>query len=173
MTDERVVSGRAPARAVILDASVGDELARVKTPVPVVREGETPPGQGRRPASSRTRSSRAAAMPGASCLPTAKTASSCASSRRPGGAEDRVEPFRSRWSPALDACDGATVLVTTVQRGGTSLVALARETGERPGASTDVRGYWPARDGSPRLEVSATRCVATIRARPRRRAGAT
>ncbi|NVB81698.1 MAG: hypothetical protein HOV81_25105 [Kofleriaceae bacterium] len=60
----------------------------------------------------------------------------------------------------LDACDGTNVLVTTVQGGGTSLVALARETGEATGTIDGVRGYWPARDGSDRIEVSAHGAVA-------------
>jgi hypothetical protein len=60
----------------------------------------------------------------------------------------------------LDAC-GASVLVTVATDAGTSLVALARDTGKPTGRVDGVRGYWPARDGSDRLEISTPTGVAS------------
>ena len=61
---------------------------------------------------------------------------------------------------ALDAC-GTSVLVTIATDTGTSLVALARDSGKPTGRIDGVRGYWPARDGSDRLEISTATGVAS------------
>ena len=59
---------------------------------------------------------------------------------------------------ALDACTGSTILATTSNP--TALVALARETGKVTGTIAGVRGFWLARDGSDRVEVSTAAGIA-------------
>ena len=61
----------------------------------------------------------------------------------------------------IDACDGASVIVTASSEAGTSLVALARDTGKILGRVDGVRGYWPARDGSERIEIATASGVAS------------
>jgi hypothetical protein len=61
---------------------------------------------------------------------------------------------------AIDACDGPTVVVTEAGQAGHALVAIARDTGKVTGRLDGVRGWWPARDGSDRLEVATARGVA-------------
>jgi len=56
---------------------------------------------------------------------------------------------------AIDACDGATLLVTAATATGTSLISISRETGKPTGSLDSVRGFWPARDGSERVNVRA------------------
>lgn len=70
------------------------------------------------------------------------------------------------WSTAVgaiasvDACSpGAIVLVTTIDG---ELIALARDTGKIVGRVGGVRGVWPARDGSDRIEVATSWSVARM-----------
>src|SRR5256885_497087 len=51
----------------------------------------------------------------------------------------------------IDACAGASVVVTSSSETGTALVAIARDTGKISGRVDGVLGYWPARDGSDRI----------------------
>lgn len=146
MTDDRVVEAGAD-EAVISDAESGDELARVKMPPTV--------------------------------SPTAIVAT-CGDAGRelfavgPDGKLARVIEGQGGpkvgWAVpvgtvvGIDACTGGSVLVTASTDAGTTLVALARETGAVTGRVDGVRGYWPARDGSDHLEV-ATPTGVLVRAR--------
>jgi len=56
---------------------------------------------------------------------------------------------------ALDACDPDTVVVSESGPAGPALVAIARATGKITGRLDGVRGFWPARDGSGRIEVTS------------------
>jgi hypothetical protein len=158
MTDERIVTAAA-GEVVILDATLGDELARVKLPQPVVPR-RVPKG-----------------TPPPVLLSVESIIASCGDAGRElfaygqDGqlvriAEGQGGPKIAWTAPlptvaAIDACDGATVLVTTASAAGTSLVALSRETGQPTGAIDGVRGFWPARDGSARLEISTDAGVAS------------
>ena len=149
MTGERVVTAGA-GEVVILDANVGDELARVKLP-----------------AATRT----------AEAVSTESIIASCGDAGRElfayGHSGELVRIAEAAGGPAvtwvaplpsvagIDACDGATVLVTVASNTGTSLVALARDTGEPTGTVGGVHGFWPARDGSGRLEIATTTGVAS------------
>ncbi|HEY5920042.1 MAG TPA: hypothetical protein VIV11_00165 [Kofleriaceae bacterium] len=165
MSGERVVTAGA-GESVILDATVGDELARVKLPAPIAPK---------RPLLRRTRP-----LPRGTPPPAPVSADSIIASCGDAGrelfahgqdgllvriAEGPGGP-KITWSTplplvaAIDACDGATVLVTTANASGTALVSLARDTGKPTGSVDGVRGYWPARDGSARIEVSTNAGVA-------------
>ena len=70
------------------------------------------------------------------------------------------------WSVAvgsvagIDACHGPTAIVTASSELGTSLVAIARDTGKPTGRVDGIHGDWPARDGSDRIEISTIAGVA-------------
>jgi hypothetical protein len=142
MTGERVVTAGA-GEAVILDATIGDELARVKLP-----------------------SVDAAQVLSDSILASCGDAGRELFAYGQDGRLVRVAEAqggpKATWAVTLDtiagieACDGDSVLVTVSTATGTALVSLARDTGKELGRIGDVRGYWPARDGSTRIEVSTT-----------------
>ncbi|CAN5913406.1 hypothetical protein BH11MYX2_BH11MYX2_09570 [soil metagenome] len=52
---------------------------------------------------------------------------------------------------AIAACTGDSVLV---RESDTVLTALSRAGGQRTGSVADARGWWPARDGSGRIEIA-------------------
>jgi hypothetical protein len=85
----------------------------------------------------------------------------------PDGKLARVAGGKLAWSvpvgsvAGIDACSGDAVLVTTPAAAGTALVALARSSGKPGGRIDGVRGYWPARDGSDRIEISTAEGVAS------------
>lgn len=189
ITDDRVVTA-APGESVILDAATGNELARVKLSALAPRSttktaasanaGATGTSAAKGQVTTTTSGARATTTPAQGAVAAGISSDSILASCGDAGRElfaygedgqlvrivEGQGGPRIAWSvpfslvAGLDACDGATVLVTTVHGGGTSLVALARETGESTGAIDGVRGYWPARDGSDRIEVSARGAVA-------------
>ncbi len=143
MSDDRVVIA-GDGEAVIVDAKDGGELARVKLP------------SGR----------------GASPIATDSLIASCGDAGRElfayGQSGELVRIAEAAGGPKLswavplptvvgiDACDGATIVVTAASDAGTSLVALDRATGKQLGAVDGVHGFWDARDGSPRIEISTS-----------------
>jgi hypothetical protein len=166
MTDARVVTAGA-GEAVILDATVGDELARVKLPAAprATRPVISPRG---RPAVP----SRVVPPP----ISTESIIASCGDAGRElfaygqDGLLARIADAQGgakiTWTlplptiAGIDACDGATIIVTTASTAGTQLVALSRETGKVTGVIDGVRGFWAARDGTKRFEVSTNAGVA-------------
>jgi outer membrane protein assembly factor BamB len=157
MTGERIVTAGA-GETVILDAALGDELARVKLPQPAIPK-QLPKG-----------------APAPVLISVESIIASCGDAGRElfayGQAGQLARIAEGQGGPklvwsvtlpaiaAIDACDGASVVVTTSGAAGTSLVALSRETGKPTGTIDGVRGFWPARDGSARLEVSTDAGVA-------------
>ncbi len=64
----------------------------------------------------------------------------------------------------LEPCSGASVLVATREPGGLEqLAAYARDTGKPTATIAGVTGWWPARDGSDRIEVATALGVASYR----------
>lgn len=148
MTGELVVLAGDGA-AVVVDAARGEELARVTLPAPAV-----PRGQVAMPVSVESVIASCGDA-GRELFAYGQTGELVRIAEGPGGP-------KITWATplptvvAIDACEGETILVTAAAAEGTTLVALARETGQELGAITGVRGFWPARDGSPRLEVSTS-----------------
>jgi hypothetical protein len=62
---------------------------------------------------------------------------------------------------AIDACDGATVVVTGAGAAGLAVVAIERATGKVTGRLDGIRGAWPARDGSGRIETASAIGIAS------------
>lgn len=137
MTDDRVITAGV-GESVILDAAVGDELARVKLPAPVTSDSII-----------------------ASCGDAGRELFAYGQDGRlvhiveaPGGP-------KAAWGVPLplvttiEACEGDQVIALA----GTSLVSINRASGAITGSVDNVRGFWPARDGSGRFEVSANGSV--------------
>ncbi len=62
---------------------------------------------------------------------------------------------------AIDACEGATVVVTETGVAGPAVVAIERATGKVTGRLDGILGAWPARDGSGRIEAASALGVAS------------
>ena len=141
MTGEHVVVGPT-GEAVILDPASGDELSRVTLPAGVLAESIVAScgDAGRELFATGTEGQliRIADAKGGAAI--AWTA--------PVGAVEE-----------LAACEGDHVLVRTPGGDGSTLVSLARLTGEVVGRIDGVRGWWPARTGEG-VEVSTELGVA-------------
>jgi len=143
ITEDRVVaSGERSGEVVVLDASDGEELARVALPRGVPTDAVLAScGDAGRELFASGQDGRLARITGAAGGPAIA------------------------WSvPAgtiaeLDACTGDTVLVR-LRAEPSSLVAIARATGQVTGRVDGVRGMWPARDGSDRIELATSAGVA-------------
>jgi hypothetical protein len=137
-----VASGGAAGEVIVLDAADGEELARVALPRGVTTD-----------------------MVLASCGDAGRELfASGQDGRLVRIAEARGGPAIAWSAPAgtiaeLDACAGDTVLVR-VRAAPSSLLAIARATGRLTGRVDGVRGMWPARDGSGRLEIATSGGVA-------------
>ncbi len=143
MTGERVVLAEVD-EAAVLDAGDGVEIARVKLPAGISADAILAScGDAGRELFATTLDGKLARV-----------------------AEAKGGPAIA-WSVAvgnvagLDACDGASVLATVSTDSGVALVAIARDGGKISGRIDGVRGYWPARDGSDRVEVSTASGVAS------------
>lgn len=150
ITDDRIAIAGA-GEVVIVDATSGDDVAHVKLP-------------------------SVASGPSTTAITSDSILASCGDAGRElfaYGQDGRLVRIaeapggpKVTWAVALDtiagidACDGDSVLVTVSTKTGTSLVSLARDTGAIRGTIAAVRGYWPARDGSARIEVSTTGGIA-------------
>ncbi|HLL26024.1 MAG TPA: PQQ-binding-like beta-propeller repeat protein, partial [Kofleriaceae bacterium] len=140
MTDDRVVVEGA-GEAVIIDASSGDELSRVKLPTGVL-------GQDVR----------------ASCGDAGRELFVQGQDGKLARVADSKGGAAITWAVAiddideLDACSGAAILVRG--RAG-MLVSIDRTTGRVTGRIEGVRGSWRARDGSERIEVATQTGVAS------------
>jgi hypothetical protein len=142
MTDDRVITAGA-GESVILDANVGDEIARVKLPAGVLSDSII-----------------------ASCGDAGRELFANGQDGRLVHIVEAAGGPKAQWSVpdispyAIDACDGDSVLVSTPSDTGVALVSIARATGAVTGRIEGVQGYWPARDGSTRVEVSTDAGVA-------------
>ena len=136
LTDERVIEAGA-GETVISEAETGDELARVKLPAGVTSDSVI-----------------------ASCGDAGRELFASGQDGKLARIVEGKGGPALAWSVALgtvfaiDACTGDSVLVTASTDAGTTLYALARATGAITGRIDAVRGYWPARDGTDRVEVS-------------------
>ena len=136
LTDDRVIEAGA-GESVISEAETGDEVARVKLPAGVTSDEVI-----------------------ASCGDAGRELFASGQDGRLAHIVEGKGGPTLAWSVALgtvfaiDACAGDSVLVTASTDAGTTLYALARATGAITGRIDGVRGYWLARDGSDRLEVS-------------------
>jgi hypothetical protein len=143
MTDDRVIEAGAPdpkdgrGAAVISEADSGDEVARVKLPAGVTGDSVI-----------------------ASCGDAGRELFAAGQDGKLVHVVEGKGGPTTAWSAAvgtvfaIDACSGDSVLVTASTDAGTTLYALARDSGTIAGRIDGVRGYWPARDGTDRLEVS-------------------
>lgn len=142
MTGERVVIAGA-GEAVIIDPTIGDELARVTLPPTITSDSIL-----------------------ASCGDAGRElfaygqAGTLARIAEGQGGPKLVWEVPLDTIAGIDACDGDSVLVTVSTVSGTALVSLGRQTGKELGRVENVQGYWPARDGSARIEISTTSGVA-------------
>jgi hypothetical protein len=138
MTDDRVIEAGG-GEAVISEAATGDELARVKLPAGVTSDSIV-----------------------ASCGDAGRELFAARQDGTLGHIVEGQGGPTLAWSTpvgtvvGIEACEGETVLVTASTDAGTTLYAIARATGAITGRIDGVRGYWPARDGSDRLEVSTS-----------------
>jgi hypothetical protein len=136
INDDHVIAAGA-GESVIYDAGNGDELARVKLPAGVTSDAIV-----------------------ASCGDAGRELFAVGQDGRLSRIAEAKGGPKLAWSvpigsvAGIDACAGATVLVTTSTAAGTALVAIARDTGKVSGRIDGVHGYWPARDGLGGLEVS-------------------
>ncbi len=141
--DRVVVSGAADGEVVVLDAADGEELARLVLPRGVTADTVLAScGDAGRELFASGRDGRLVRITGA-----------------------RGGPAIAWSAPAgpiaeLDACTGDTVLVRLGGERGSSLVAIARATGEVTGRVDGVRGVWRARDGTDRIELATAAGVA-------------
>lgn len=144
-TDGRVVVGDA-GDAVVIEADTGIERARIRLPA------------GLAPASVL-----------ASCGEAGRELYAAADDGRLMRIADRGGAPAVLWAAllgpilAIDACDAASVVVTESGPAGMALVALARATGKPSGRVDGIRGAWPARDGSERIEVATALGIASHR----------
>lgn len=143
MTDDRVVVGDV-GLSIILDATSGDEIARVKLPPKIDPETIV-----------------------ASCGDAGRELYAAGQDGRlVRVVEGKGGPAISWATPigtvtTIEACEGESVIVAGQGPEGAALVSLARATGKITGRVDGVRGWWPARDAADRLEVSTYAGVAS------------
>ncbi len=143
MTDDRVVTGDLGV-SIILDATTGNEIARVKLPATVVSESIIAScGDAGRELFSTGQDGRLVRITAAKGVPAIAWGT-------PIGAITSIE-----------ACEGDSVIVAGQALDGPTVVALARATGKITGRVDGVRGWWKARDAADRLEISTTGGVAS------------
>jgi hypothetical protein len=140
-TADRVATSEAGA-SIILDADSGDELARIKLPPGVSADAIL-----------------------ASCGAAGRELFAIGADGRLLRIAEATGGPAIRWGLAIgsvlaiDACEGEIVVVTESAPAGSSLIAIARETGKVTGRLDGVVASWPARDGSDRLEVATAHGV--------------
>lgn len=148
ITDDRIVLAGA-GEAIILDADDGNEVTRIKMP----------PGVG-------------ADTVIASCGDVGRELFATGQDGRLIRITDAKGGPAIRWTLpmgailGIDACDGDSVIVHTPSESrepmaGLALVAVTRDKGVVTGRVDGIRGSWPARDGSARLEIATGDGVAS------------
>lgn len=142
MTDERVVLAGGGA-AIVVDADLGDELARVKLPGGVLSDSIV-----------------------ATCGDAGRELFAYGQDGRLVRIAEAQGGPKLAWAVPLDrvldidACEGTSVLVAVSTPSGTALITLARDSGKEIGRVSGVLGHWRARDGSARVEVSTVTGIA-------------
>jgi hypothetical protein len=130
--------------AVVIDAASGDERARIALPRGI-----------------------AAGAVVATCGDAGREVYAVGDDGRLVRIGDTLSGPAIRWAAplgailAIDACDAQAVLVTEAGPAGPSLVAIARATGKVTGRVDGIRGAWPARDGTGRIEVATGSGIAS------------
>jgi PQQ-like domain len=143
-TDERVAVSEGGA-SVILDADNGDELARIRLPRGVSPDSVL-----------------------ATCGDAGRELFAIAADGKLVRVAEALGGPALSWAVpmsavlAIDACGRDSVVATEAGPGGLSLVAIARATGKVSGRIDGTVAWWPARDGSERIEVVTARGVARI-----------
>lgn len=143
MTDDRVVTGDIGV-SIILDATTGDELARIRLPKAIVPESII-----------------------ASCGDAGRELFSIGQDGYlVRVAEAKGGPAISWTTPigavaTIEACEGDSIVVAGQGPDGPMVVAMARATGKITGRIDGVRGWWPARGADDRLEVATSAGVAS------------
>jgi hypothetical protein len=141
-TEDRVVVSE-PGAAVVLDAASGAERARIALPGGVSPDRVI-----------------------ASCGAAGRELFAAGDDGRLVRILDAPGGPAIRWAvplgviAAIDACDGATVLVRETGAG-PAVVAIERATGKVTGRLDGIGGAWPARDGSGRIEAASALGVAS------------
>jgi hypothetical protein len=155
--DRIAVSGA--GESIILDAATGGERTRVALPRGVAADAVLAScGAGRELIAlgddgklARIADAMPAVRPGTRPRVDARPAPAIAWSVAVGGGPVTV----------VEACAQAQVVVSVAGADGNSLIALARTTGAVAARIDGVRGWWPARDGSDRLEVATVAGLAS------------
>ncbi len=143
MTDDRVVTGDIGV-SIVLDATTGDEIARIKLPPTIVPESIIAScGDAGRELFSSGQDGRLVRITEAKGTPAIAWAT-------PIGAIATIE-----------ACDGDSIVIAGTGPEGTAMIAFARATGKITGRVEGVRGWWPARDAADRIEISTSGGVAS------------
>ena len=159
-TGDRIAVSAA-GESIILDAATGAERTRVALP-----RGVTPDAV---VASCGDAGRELFALGDAGKLVRIADAKPAPAKGRPGRADDAKPAPAITWSAvvgdgpvtAVDACAHAAVVVNVAGPAGGSLVAIARTPGAIAARIDGVRGWWPARDGSDRLEIATAAGLGT------------
>ncbi|MGE0869618.1 MAG: hypothetical protein AB7P03_13720 [Kofleriaceae bacterium] len=142
ITEDRVVA-RGADGALVLDANTGAERTRVMLPAEIGIEGVVAScGDGRE-------------------LFTVSETGSLARIADVAGKPAVTWTVPTNEVASIEACTGAAVLALIARSDRFDLIAIDRATGATLGTVADVRGYWPARDGSDRIEVATVAGVAS------------
>ena len=142
--DRIVVSGG--GESIILDAATGAERSRIALPRGVTSDAIL-----------------------ASCGDTGRELLALASDGRLVRITDGKAGPAIAWAVAIgdgpvgavDACGHTAIVVTAAGPSGPAVIAVARDTGAIAARVDGVRGWWAARDGSDRLEISTALGVAS------------
>ncbi len=140
MTDNRVVLAGA-GEAVIVDADIGDEVAHIKLPPGVKAESIL-----------------------ASCGDDGRELFASGQDNR----LVRIANAKAAWAVTtdriidIDACEGATIVVTMAHASGATVAAFSRDAGKETGRIDGTLGLWTARDGSPRVEIATATTILRV-----------
>ncbi|HET7501689.1 MAG TPA: PQQ-binding-like beta-propeller repeat protein [Kofleriaceae bacterium] len=164
-TDDRVVV-RGGDDAIILDAATGDERARVRLPAAVSVDaivascGEL--GRELFAAGDDGRLVRITDARGGAVIRWAVSLGPVAAPPAPIARAPRTAPAPTVPTvlTAIDACGREAILVTASGPAGPALIAIGRASGKITGRVDRIAGWWPARDGSDRLEIATAVGVA-------------
>ncbi|CAN5921628.1 hypothetical protein BH11MYX3_BH11MYX3_24810 [soil metagenome] len=143
MTEDRVVTGDI-GLSIILDATTGNEIARIKLPPTILPESIIAScGDAGRELFSTGQDGRLVRITEAKGVPTISWGT-------PIGAIANIE-----------ACDGESIVVAGSGPEGPAVISLARATGKITGRVEGVKGWWTARAAADRLEISTSGGVAS------------
>ncbi|MGE0550695.1 MAG: hypothetical protein AB7O24_08145 [Kofleriaceae bacterium] len=142
LTDDRVVT-RGAGEAIVVDANTGAERTRVALPAAIGIESVIASCDTGRELFAVTEGGQLARISDA------------------GGKPAVSWTVPTNGVTSIDACAGPVVRAMIVGADAPALIAIDRVTGKPLGKVDGVRGYWPARDGSDRLEIATNAGVAS------------